>query len=248
MIFNRLYFMNPQTHKIKLFLLFISIFGMFQNTDAQHFFYNKMSVDFSVGENLIANPIKENIEFNLGNKPHINGSLRYMFNYKFGVSANIGYNFWIIDNASTRTINASANFVINIGGFFDQKNILKHLNALMYIGIGGSQMTNNKVPYNSDNDRFLNQNADEMLNINFGVRPMFKINESFSLFLDCNTSLVIKQNNTIDMTMGNKNESLLNGNLLNLDIGLSYYFPNKKYKKIKQRGVKIEHADWYQLK
>jgi OmpA-OmpF porin, OOP family len=72
-----------------------------------------------------------------------------------------------------------------------------------------------------------------MINFRFGATPQFKLNEQLSLNADLSFTFHARQTYEWTMQTRNWHKHGINGYMLNISVGASYYF-----------GSKAKHADW----
>jgi OOP family OmpA-OmpF porin len=221
--------------------------------------YNHWSVEANIGGN--------NAIYNWGNSSdakflgpwHADLGVRYMFNNKFGLKADAGY-----DHIKNRDESAefesqqwrfSLQGVFNLGRILSFEDWTKSLGVLLHVGPGYAIFQNDNIPED-----------DGMINVMAGLTGQYKLSDDFALTLDLTgmnnfgmqytwdgvsrsqdyitvTTVIPSQvvngetipGQTVTSQVANpatKYTKFINP-LLNLSLGLTYYIGNK------------QHADWY---
>jgi outer membrane protein OmpA-like peptidoglycan-associated protein len=214
---------------MRLFLLFcISIvsycsFGQYSE-------YNKWSVDLAIGGTNAVEPYSAGYWSNTVDLFHTSGGVRYMFNNKFGLKLDGGYDLITNDKFGkngnslpfkTNYYRTSIQGVLDIGRIFMFEDFTDKWSLLFHTG-GGMSLTTSKV--NSDGDR--------MVNFMFGFTPQYKLNDRIALNVDASFIWHIYQQYTFDMYNSVSNRGF-DGFLANATIGVNIYLGKKK-----------QHCDW----
>lgn len=151
--------------------------------------------------------------------------VRYMFNNKFGLKADFGYNSF---TAKSNTIDFDSKYyrvdlqaVANLGRIMNFETWTNTFGLLGHAGFGYAQLR-------SDNFK----GADEMGNFIAGVTGQIRLSNRVALTGDFSTILNASQDNTFDgaYVAGNRGFS---GLLFNGTVGLNVYL-----------GKNAKHADW----
>ncbi|SMC35590.1 OmpA family protein [Moheibacter sediminis] len=223
--------------------------------------YNKWSVEVNGGGN--------NAIYNWNNKSsdakflglwHADLGVRYMFNTKFGLKADAGYDRITNRDDSPEFETTQWRFglqgVINLGRVLSFEDWTKSFSLLFHGGPAYSIFQNDNIPED-----------DEMFSVMAGLTAQFKLSEKFALTLDATginnfgmkytwnglsrnaeyltvTTVIPSQvvngetipGQTVTSQVANPatNYTRHLNPLLNVSLGLTYYFGNKQ-----------QHADWY---
>jgi outer membrane protein OmpA-like peptidoglycan-associated protein len=209
-------------------IFFLSL--VLSNSFCQYSEYNKWSVDLSIGGTNAVEPYTPGYWSNTVDLVHTSGGVRYMFNNKFGLKLDGGYDLITNDNLGkngnslpfkTNYYRASIQGVLDIGRIFTFENFTDRWSLLFHTG-GGMSLTSSKV--NPDNDR--------MVNFMFGFTPQFKLNDRIALNVDASFIWHIYQQYTFDMYNSVFNRGF-DGFIANATIGVNIYLGKKK-----------QHCDW----
>lgn len=219
-----------------LTFLFMSFFANAQNetitsTDSYNnkSLYNKWSVELNGG---LTKPVRAltpgyyNEFFNL-NSFHADLGVRYMFNPKFGLKLDFGYDqFQNGDNNSldfkSRYIRTNLQGVINLGRALNFETWTNTLGLLLHGGLGASQLTS-KTGFDGE---------DYMINGILGLTAQVRLSDRVALTGDL-TGIVNAQQNWNFDGMGPAPTGVFDGGLLNASLGLTFYLGKNKV-----------HADW----
>jgi OOP family OmpA-OmpF porin len=161
----------------------------------------------------------------------VNG--RYMVNNRFGVMADLGYDFIDATNSGPKNVNylrASLQGVVNLANLMRFDSWSPKFGFLFHAGGGLSTMWCPHLKVENPKDKYL-KNTDDMVNFMFGFTPQYKINEKIAVNADFSAIMHAKQGRKFDYT-NNKNTSI-NGYFFNWSVGVSYAL-----------GTKEKHADW----
>jgi OOP family OmpA-OmpF porin len=219
-----------------LTFLFMSFFANAQNetitsTDSYNnkSLYNKWSVELNGG---LTKPVRAltpgyyNEFFNL-NSFHADLGVRYMFNPKFGLKLDFGYDqFQNGDNNSldfkSRYIRTNLQGVINLGRALNFETWTNTFGLLLHGGLGASQLTS-KTGFDGE---------DYMINGILGLTAQVRLSDRVALTGDL-TGIVNAQQNWNFDGMGPAPTGVFDGGLLNASLGLTFYLGKNKV-----------HADW----
>ncbi|MBW3518695.1 OmpA family protein [Flavobacterium sp. NKUCC04_CG] len=199
----------------------------FGSMNAQERPYNKWSVDLNAGLTKPTEPFTSGYFADTFGFIHADGGVRYMFNNKFGVKADFGYDK--IENADdskkfeTQYYRTSLQGVVNLGRVFNFEEWTKVLNIQAHAGAGYSWMTS---------DGF--KGTDQMANVMAGITGQLKLSERVALNADFTMIKNAQQNHSYDGYTDVSSARGLQGNLYNATLGLSIYL-----------GAHGTHADWY---
>jgi OOP family OmpA-OmpF porin len=168
---------------------------------------------------------------------------RYMFNNRFGLSPEIGWERFKDINDSIGTghyMRFSLQAYYNLTDLLRFNTFSSRLGMMAISGFGYSIGFNPSgvVSLSDTNDYALlgNEKIDKTIHGYFGGRVMFKISEKVSIHSTVASVFNLRQNRTFDgqRKLGG---SGFTGKYYNLTIGASYYF-----------GKENQHADWFSIK
>lgn len=198
----------------------------FGTVTAQEKPYNKWSIDLNAGITKPTNPFSDGYNTKNFNFIHGDGGVRYMFNNKFGIKADFGYDKFEEDKDSkqfeTKYYRTSLQGVVNLGRVLSFEEWTSVLNLQAHAGAGYSWMTN---------DHF--SGKDQMGHFIVGLTGQLKLSERVALNADFTMINNVRQNNTWD-GRGAVNDRGFDGTIYNATLGLSFYL-----------GKNGKHADWY---
>lgn len=192
---------------------------------------NKWSVGASVGAHDGMAPSSANTKLYQIHHFGING--RYMLTNRAGLMLGVNYDFLdFIDRPyNSNYFRASLEGVVNAGDILHFPQVMPKIGLMVHGGAGFSSLWSNNHPTIS-RDESLPVRSDGMVNFTFGVTPQYKLNERWSLNGDLSFIFHSRQNNRFDMQAPNK-KGAIDGYMVNLSVGVSYYFGKNK-----------SHADW----
>jgi OOP family OmpA-OmpF porin len=178
--------------------------------------YNKWSIDIGGGAHEIINPLSPGYETGSLSLGQASLGIRYMFNEKFGLRLDVGYNeFKEGENSLPFTSNsyrANIQGVLNAGSLLKFSSWTKRFNLLFHGGMGLSTL---KTLTPIDNG-----NGEQIINLMFGFTPQFKLSNRISLFLDASAILHDRQNFTFDGAPITSDRRI-GANIFNTSIGLN---------------------------
>lgn len=203
----------------KLFIALTAILISFQ-ANAQEF--DKWSLDLGGGIHQIGNTISSGYSENILGQGHL--GVRYMFNEKFGLRLDLGYNQFSANQFSqpftSNFYRASLQGVVNMGNVLKFNTWTKRLNLLAHGGIGIG-IVNVTDPVVSGNEF--------TLPISIGLTPQFKISDRIAVFADFSSLVNFYQKVNFDGTTA-ANSRDTNISLFNTSIGFNISFG--KYRKL----------------
>ncbi|KRB59303.1 OmpA family protein [Flavobacterium sp. Root186] len=187
--------------------------------------YNKWSIEFAGGVNKPQKPFSDGY-FTSTPSPWVGDfGVRYMFNNKFGLKADFGYNSLTSKNNSldfdSKYYRIDLQAVANLGRIMNFETWTNTLGLLGHAGFGYSQLRN-------DNFR----GADEMGNFIAGVTGQIKLSNRLALTGDFSTIFNASQDRTFDGAYLPENRGF-SGLIFNGTVGLNVYL-----------GKNTKHADW----
>lgn len=196
-----------------IFLTLFLITGTF-HSNAQD--YDHWAIDLGFGVHQVGAPLSAGYSANVLGQ----GSLgaRYMFNEKFGLRLDLGYNKF---SESKNTTPFSSNYyrasiegVVNMGNILNFKTWTNRFNLLLHGGAGVA-ILNTIAPVKT---------GDDVINtLNFGITPQFQISNRIALFLDLSSVINYNQARTFNGGAVTQNRET-NIALFNTSIGLSIAF------------------------
>lgn len=219
--------------KILLTIAFVSAFsGMNAQTETETVSevtgteYNKWSLELSGGLNKSQRPFTTGFYTATPSPYNADFGVRYMFNNKFGVKADVGY--YSMENKdeslefSSKYYRASLQGVANLGRIMNFETWTQRLGLLAHVGGGYAQLK-------SDDRGF----TDRMGNFIIGVTGQIKLSERVALTGDFTSITNVNQDYAFD---GNSrvNQRGFSGGLFSGTLGLTVYL-----------GKNAQHADWY---
>ena len=209
------------------------IFFLISNSFFSQGYNNRWSIELNPGVSNAVKPYSTGYWSNTIGLYHISMGTRFMFNNKFGLKWDIGYDRISHDKIGifTNTGNSapfksnytrtSLQFVLDIGRLMQFENFSEKVSLLFHTG-GGMSWLSSKV----------NPDTDNMVNFMFGFAPQYKINERFSITTDVSFVWHIYQQYTWDM-YNSVFKRGFDGFYANGTIGLNYYLGKNK-----------THMDW----
>ncbi len=197
--------------------------------------YNKWSIDVNGGLTKPSAPMTPGYNgdtfFGL---VHADAGVRYMFNNKFGVKADFGYDYMKSGEDSdyfrTAHYRASLQGVANLGRIMNFEEWTRTLGLQAHAGAGYSWMQPGK-----DGSTAIDYDKDQMGHMILGLTGQVKLGNRVALNADFSMINTIRQDMTFDGAgYVDANERGFNGTFYNATLGLSFYL-----------GGNEQHADWY---
>ncbi|MFH6998853.1 OmpA family protein [Flavobacterium sp. FlaQc-57] len=187
--------------------------------------FNKWSIELAGGVNKPQRPMSTSY-FTSTPSPYVADlGVRYMFNNKFGLKADFGYNSFTGKNNSidfdTKYYRADIQAVANLGRIMNFETWTNTIGILGHAGFGVAQ--------------FEDQNSaikDRMGNFIAGITGQIKLSNRIVLTGDFTTILNARQDYTFDAATANNGRGF-SGVLFNGTVGLTVYL-----------GKNAKHADW----
>ena len=214
---------------IRIFLILILL--IFSNVgQAQFEQNNKWSLDLNGGATNAVKPYATGYFSNTVGLFHASGGLRYMFNNKYGIKVDGGFDrikndeFGSNGNSfefRTNYMRSSLQLILDIGRAFKFENFSNHVSLLFHTGGGLSQIK-------SVDDGL----SDKMFNYVVGFTPQIKLGNRVALVADISFIWHIYQQYTFDMTQSHSQRGF-DGFLANGSLGLNFYL-----------GKNETHMDW----
>lgn len=191
--------------------------------------FNKWSIGASIGNHKALRNTQVRIG---GYQPHhFGGNLRYMATNRFGIMGDLGYDFLDVYHRpgfekNSHYFRISLQGVVNAGDLFRFDSFSNHIGLLFHGGAGVSRLWQFASEGEDKGPR------DNMGSFIIGMTPQFKVCEKFSLNADFSVVLNSRQDRTYGFGAPN-NKIGVDGSMINISIGASYYF-----------GKNETHADW----
>jgi len=185
--------------------------------------YNKWSLDLGAGVTEIINPLSPGYKTGSLSLGQASLGVRYMFNEKFGLRLDVGYNeFKEGENSlpfKSNYYRTSLEGVVNAGNILKFSSWTDKFNLLFHGGIGVSSLrTINPIDTGS---------AETILNMIVGFTPQFKLSNRVSLFLDASAIFHDYQNFNFDGAK-NTNDREISASIFNTSIGVNISLGNHK--------------------
>lgn len=218
----------------KITLPLIAALLGFSNMNAQEGLpYNKWSIDVNGGLTKPSQPMTAGTNGNTFGFIHADAGVRYMFNNKFGIKADFGYDYMKNGDDSdyfrTKYYRTSLQGVANLGRIMNFEEWTKTFGLLAHAGAGYSWMTPGKDAVTNIYEK------DEMAHMIIGLTGQVKLGNRVALNADFTMINNVDQNITFDgKSTTDANDRAFNGTLYNATLGLSFYL-----------GGNEQHADWY---
>ncbi|WKW45695.1 OmpA family protein [Myroides sp. JBRI-B21084] len=197
--------------------------------------YNKWSIELNGGLSKPSQPMTPGYYSETPSQFfHADGGVRYMFNNKFGLKADYGYDYMKNGDKSmyfrTKYSRVNLQGVANLGRIMNFEEWTNTLGVLAHTGMGYSWMEAGK-----DNSMTFT-GKDEMVNFIIGLTGQIRLGNRVALNADFSMINNISQTYTFDGNMMADQEAdrSFNGTLYNATLGLSFYL-----------GGNDRHADWY---
>ncbi|WP_369765976.1 OmpA family protein [Flavobacterium sp. WC2429] len=187
--------------------------------------YNKWSIELAGGVNKPQRPMTSGYFTSTPSPYVIDLGARYMFNNKFGLKADFGYNSFEGQNSSkdfsTKYYRVDLQAVANLGRIMSFETWTNTIGLLGHAGFGLAQLED--------------QNSaakDRMGNFMAGITGQIKLSNRVSLTGDFTTILNAAQDRSFDAATFRKHQGF-QGILFNGTVGLTVYL-----------GKNVKHADW----
>jgi OOP family OmpA-OmpF porin len=213
-------------------LTFVLLF-LLSNSAFTQGYNNRWSIELNPGVSNAVKPYTTGYWSNTIGLYHISAGTRFMFNNKYGLKWDIGFDRIRHDKTSlynetgvslpftSHYARTSVQFVLDVGRLLQFENFSEKTSLLFHTG-GGMSWLWSKV----------NPETDKMVNFMFGLAPQYKINERFSITTDISFVWHIYQQYTWDMKNSVFNRGF-DGFYANGTIGLNFYL-----------GKYGSHMDW----
>ncbi|KUJ61159.1 flagellar motor protein MotB [Flavobacteriaceae bacterium CRH] len=186
--------------------------------------YNKWSVEVAGGLSYSQRPMSEGISADIPKSYVADLGVRYMFNNKFGLKADVGYNNFMNNGPAadfgSQYYRADLQGVANLGHIMDFQSFTNTVGLLAHAGFGVGRVVSNKD--------FMDKTA----NFIAGVTGQIRLSNRLALTGDFSTIYNALQDHTFDgqSLTGTRGVS---GLVFNATAGLQIYL-----------GKNTKHADW----
>ena len=188
--------------------------------------FNRWSVELSGGINKPEQPLTPGYTTAILSPYTANLGVRYMFNNKFGLKTDFGFNSFTGGEKSipfdTKYYRVNIQGVANLGRIMNFETWTKTIGLLGHAGFGLSFLERKEPSYVKD----------RMGNFMLGLTGQIKLSDRVALTGDFSTIVNAKQSVTFDGASLN-NMPGFNGSLFTGTVGLTIYL-----------GKKAQHADW----
>lgn len=187
--------------------------------------FNKWSIEVNGGLNKFQRPATPGYFTGTPSPWNADLGVRYMFNNKFGLKLDVGYdNFSSKSNSNdfeTHLYRVNLQAVSNLGRIMNFETWTNTIGLLGHAGFGYAQLK-------SEDHNF----TDRMGSFIVGVTPQIKLSNRVALTGDFSTILTVEQDKAFDGHSNNRGRGF-NGILFHGTIGLTFYL-----------GSNEKHADW----
>lgn len=192
--------------------------------------YNHWSIDIGAGVQKPTRPFTDGAFMNTPSLTQTDLGIRYMFNNKFGLNLDLGFNYMESDDDSdivfqSNYYRATIEGVANLGEIMGFREWSNGVNLLFHAGIGVSGLRTQE-PINGED-------TDYMMNFQAGLTPQVRLSNKVAIFADLSAIGHTRQTLAYDGLSLNPQRGF-NGFLVNASLGLNIYL-----------GGKEQHADWY---
>jgi OOP family OmpA-OmpF porin len=182
--------------------------------------FNKWSIELAGGLNGAVGPFSPGYYSESPGLFTVDLGARYMFNNKFGLKADFGYNNIEAKSDSkdfnTKYYRFDVQGVANLGRMMNFETWTKTIGLLGHSGFGVGYL---------DGDKFADK--DYVANFIAGITGQIRLTEKFALTADLSTIYNAKQDLNFDGAGINPETRGFTGNVLTGTIGLTYYLGNK---------------------
>jgi OOP family OmpA-OmpF porin len=210
--------------------IFTIVFSLLPNVAFDQKTTNSWSIDACFGGTNPVKPYSLGYWSNTVSFFHSSAGARYMFNNKFGIKLDGGYdrvtNDIVGNNGNSLPFKShyyrtSIQGVLDIGRVFTFENFSEKTSLLFHAGLGSSWLTSK-----------VGAKRDRMVNFLFGFTPQYKINKRMAINVDATFIWHIYQQYTFDMYSAVTKRGF-DGFIANATVGVNYYL-----------GKNPEHHDW----
>lgn len=189
--------------------------------------YDKWSIELNGGINKPTRAVTPGYTTSTLSPWHADLGVRYMFNPKFGLKLDFGYDEFTekkdTNPFKSRQIRTSLQGVVNLGRTLNFETWTNTIGLLAHGGFGVSQLSS-KTGFDGE---------DYMAHGIIGLTGQIRLSNSIALTGDLSGIVNGRQNHNFD-GMGPTTTGAFDGVLLNASVGLTFYL-----------GKHEKHADWY---
>jgi OOP family OmpA-OmpF porin len=205
-----------------------------ESTESTSNDYNKWSIDAAFGTNKAANPMSQGYHMQVTNLFHADLGFRYMFNNKFGLKLQGGYDVLNDDGDGSipfesKLITIGLQGYANLGRIMEFETWTNRLNVLGHMGVGVGQLTSEDRNGVKGFD-----GEDHIGSFIIGLTGQFRITDRVALNADFTMLNNFSQHKTWDGGPYNQTYQGFDSTLYTATIGLSVYL-----------GKHDKHADWF---
>jgi outer membrane protein OmpA-like peptidoglycan-associated protein len=214
----------------QIITIFTIVISLLPNVAFDQKTTNSWSIDACFGGTNPVKPYSLGYWSNTVSFFHSSAGARYMFNNKFGIKLDGGYdrvtNDIVGNNGNSLPFKShyyrtSIQGVLDIGRVFTFENFSEKTSLLFHAGLGSSWLTSK-----------VGAKRDRMVNFLFGFTPQYKINKRMAINVDATFIWHIYQQYTFDMYSAVTKRGF-DGFIANATVGVNYYL-----------GKHPEHHDW----
>jgi len=189
--------------------------------------YNKWSIEVAGGLNKPQRPFSAKEYYTAIPNPFVvDLGARYMFNNKFGLKADIGYDSFTDGKSSakfdSKYYRADLQAVANLGRIMNFETWTKSIGLLAHTGFGMGIIESKNMTFN-----------DNVVNFIAGATAQVRLTDRLALTGDFSTILNASQDATFDGVYRHNEERGFSGIIFNGTVGLNIYL-----------GKQNKHADW----
>ena len=200
--------------------IFTIVFSLLPNVAFDQKTTNSWSIDACFGGTNPVKPYTTGYWSNTVSFFHGSMGARYMFNNKFGIKIDGGYdrvtNDIVGNNGNSLPFKShyyrtSLQGVLDLGRVFTFENFSEKTSLLFHAGLGSSWLTSK-----------VGGKRDRMVNFLFGFTPQYKINKRMAINVDATFIWHIYQQYTFDM-YSSVSKRGFDGFIANATVGVNYY-------------------------
>ena len=196
-----------------------------QETTSGGIDYNRWSIDLNAGVNYVPQPFSPGYNSAVVNFFHADLGFRYMFNTKFGLKLDLGYDKLQEKNDTpefdTNFMRVGLQGYANLGRLMEFETFTQRLNLLFHMGAGAGFI-----------DHDVNDKAETVVNFLVGLTGQFKVSNRVALHADLTLVNNLLQGKTWDGNSSIESRGF-DSTMYNASIGMSIYL-----------GKAEQHADW----
>lgn len=190
--------------------------------------YNKWSIDLGAGVNKPLRPMRSGYYTKTPDFLSAQAGVRYMFNNKFGLKANVAYNeFSDASNSlpfKSEMWSYGLDGVVNLGNVLDFKSWTNTIGLLAHAGASYATLKGIEP---------IKSGTDEMVTVNVGLQPQIRLGNRIALFLDASLHGNVRQGLGFEGQPRSSSPRGFDGYFMTTTAGISIYL-----------GGNDKHADW----